>query len=97
MVVLVVVMVAVIVSVLMVVMMVMNFSAMSHFIVLMMSARVGACLGLEGRFDVRHLRAQLAHHFLEDMVFRDAQEAFTHLHRHVAVAEVVGDFSERLG
>ena len=93
----VVVMLAVIVSVVMVVMMIMNFSAMPHFIVLMMSTCVGARLGLEGRLDMRHLRAQLDEHLFKDMILGDAQEVLAHLHRHVAVAEVVGDFSERLG
>jgi len=77
-----------------VMMMIMNFSAMSHFVVLMVAARVGAGLGLEGRLDVRDVRAQLADHLLEDVVFRDTQKAFVHLHRHVAIAEVVRDFCD---
>ena len=45
--------------VMIVLMMIMNFSSMSHLIVLVMAARIGAGLGLEGRLHVRYLRAQL--------------------------------------
>jgi hypothetical protein len=79
-----------------IVMMVMNFSSMTHFVVLV-AAGIGARLRLEGHLDVRNPGAQLLHHLLEHVVLGDAQEAFPHLHRHVAVAEVVGDFRECLG
>ena len=77
-------------------MMVMNLSAMPHLIVLMVSARVGAGLGLEGRLDVGDFRAEFLHHFLENVIFRDAQESVAYLHRHVPVSEVVGDLCKGL-
>ena len=77
-------------------MMVMDLSAVPHLIVLVVAARVSARLGLERRLDVGHLRAELLHHLLEHVIFRDAQESIPHLNGHVPVAEVVGDFCEGL-
>ncbi len=72
-------------------MMVMNLSAMPNFVVRVVAAGVGTRLGLEGRLDVGDVRAQLADHLLEDVVVRDPQKLLVHLHRHVAVSEVVRD------
>ena len=87
--------VAVIIAV--IVMVIVDLAAVPHLVVLMAAACIGARLGLEGRLDVGDLCAQLAHHLLENVVLRDAQEAFAHLDRHVAVAEVIGDFCKCLG
>ncbi len=78
-------------------MMVMNPSSMPHFIVLVMAAGIGARFGLERRLDVQHRCAQLAHHFFQNVVLRDAQESLAHLDGHVPVAEVIGDLCEGLG
>ena len=48
-----------------------DLPAVAHLVVLV----IGAAFRLERRFDVRHARAELAHHFLEYMVLGDAQEA----------------------
>jgi hypothetical protein len=44
-----------------------------------------------------HPCAEAAQHVLEHVVFGDAQETVADLHRHVAVAEVIGDPRERIG
>ena len=53
-------------------------------------AAVGAGLGLERRFHRGGRRAQPAQHVLEHMVGGDAQKPIADLHRHVAVAQVIG-------
>lgn len=77
-------------------MMVMNFSSMTHFIVLVVAARVGAGLRLERRLNVRNLRTKLLHHLLENMILRDAQESLAHLDGHVPVPKVVGHLGKIL-
>ena len=89
-------MVMIAMRVIMVMAVVMNFSSMPHLVMLVVSARVCARLRLERRLDVRHSGAQLADHFLEDMVLRDAQEIAADLDRHVAIAEVVRDLRQFL-
>ena len=53
--------------------------------------------GSKGASTACHARAQARQHLLEHVVGREAQPAVAHLHRHVAVAEVVGGARERLG
>jgi hypothetical protein len=75
---------------------VVDLAAVALLVVLMVSARVGAGLGLEGRFHLLHRRAELLHHLLQHVVGGDTQEVLPDLHRHVAVAEVVRDLRERV-
>src|SRR5688572_2150266 len=52
---------------------------------------VGARLGLEGPLHMLDPCTEVAHHVLEHVVAKDAQEAFADLHRNVSVTEVIGD------
>ena len=52
---------------------------------------IGAALGVEGGGDVRHDRAEMVDHVLDDGVVADAQPVAEELGRQVAVAEVPGD------
>ena len=61
---------------------------------LVVPARIGAGLRLEGGFDVGNLRAQLAHHRFQNMVFRNAQKAFANLHGHMPIPQVVSDLGQ---
>lgn len=70
---------------------IMDLSAMSRFVVLVVAARIRAGLRLEGRLDAGQVRAQLAEHLLQDVIFRDTQKFFADLNRHVAIPEVVRD------
>ncbi len=69
---------------------------------------IGAALGVEGGSDVRHDRAEVVDHVLDNRVVADAQPVAEELGRQVAVAEVPGnaqqidrrlcrDLAERLG
>lgn len=58
---------------------------------------VGAGFRLEGGGEIHHLGAQPDKHGLQYVVGLDAQPAGTHLHCHVAVAQVIGDPRQRLG
>ena len=63
----------------------------------MLAAAIGARLGLERRFDMRHARAELARQLFQHMIFGDAQEPLAYLHRHVAIAQVIGNACEIAG
>jgi hypothetical protein len=72
--------------------MIVNLAAVSHLIMLM---AVSAGLWLEGSLDMGNACAKFLQHVLEHMILGDAQEAISDLHRHVPVAEVVGDPRQR--
>src|SRR5262249_47957905 len=93
------VMVAMLVVVIMIVVMVMvvDLAAVTHLVVLMVAARVGPRFRLERRLDVRHARAELEEHFLQHVIFRDAQKVHAYLDRNMAIAEVVGRSGKLLG
>ena len=69
-------------------------------LVVMMSARrisvISAGCGLERRRKASQLRAETGQHFLEHMVFGQAQETFADFYRDVPVAEVVGAARDRV-
>src|SRR5688572_2310427 len=55
---------------------------------------IGARLGLEGSLHMLDPRTEVAHHVLEHVVAKDAQEGFADLYRYVPVTEVIGDARE---
>ena len=56
---------------------------------------VGSRFGFEGRFEFFYCRFQTNKHFLEYMVFLEAQPARANLQRHMPIAEVVSRAAER--
>ena len=55
---------------------------------------ISAGVGLEGRLDMAHLRAEATHHVLQHMVATDAQAIGEDLRRGMAIADVIGDAGE---
>ena len=58
---------------------------------------IGAAFGVEGGVDVRHDRAEMADHVLDDRIVADAQAVAEELGRQMAVAEVPGDAEQVVG
>lgn len=62
-----------------------------------MGLKVGAALGIEGRFDPADLAAKANHHFLDHVIAADAQPPPDDLHRQMAIAEVPGELEQMIG
>src|SRR6202049_2662214 len=73
-----------------------DLSAMTGFVVVAMLA-VGAAFGLEGRLDRGEARAESLEHLFQHVVGGQPQPSVSHLHRDVAVAEVIGGAGPRPG
>jgi len=79
------------VFVIMIIDMVVTFSAMPLLVMLVVAGCVRPGFRFEGRFDVRDVCAERSDHLFEGVVLRDPQKFLAHLHRHVAIPEVVRD------
>lgn len=85
------VMVMTVVTVVMMAMIMRGVAARIGFRRMLVSARIGAALGIERRFDLNHPRAQALHHRLDNVIAPDPQALGRDLRRQMAVAEVPGD------
>src|SRR5688572_2420318 len=74
---------------------VVDLPSMAHLVVLV-TAAVGAGLGLECRFYLAHAGAHLDQHFLEDVVLGDTQVSVGDFHRHMPIAQVVRSLGKRI-
>ena len=76
----------------------MDLSAMPLLVVVVtMPPAIGACLGFERRCHRLDGCGKTLEHFCEHVVRGDAQESVADLHRHMAVAQVIGGARKVLG